>query len=416
VTRRIIVVTALLVALVFCGGVVAWDLHVRSIAALVDAQVAAARALLNSGATSPQAIAAALQRPGLHIAVDEGQGLPPGPPGQAPPFPGPPGQGPPQGEGPPPQGEGPPPGARPFAGQLAGIEPQRVDRPPLSVVVAPDLQDLQRFLTADVAATFVCALIVAGLGLAIVLQLQNAAHRSLQAHLEERRAAAAEFQRFLADAGHELRTPLTIVSGYVDILSAKAADQGPDARILAGMRAETARMRGLVEKMLLLARLETPVSVPRLIDPQSVAGDVAQAMAARYPERTIRVAGNGAASLVIDYDDLYEALRNLVENALRYAPESPVTVETSASERTAVIRVIDRGPGIRPEEQDAVFERFYRGRNTSDGEGSGLGLAIVRRVAARWNGDVALDSNRSGTTFTLRFPLADEEIHDTVAR
>lgn len=451
--RRIIVVASLVVVLALGAGVAAFAWHARAIAALVTAQAAAARSLLDAGETSPQVLASAVLRPGLHVVVEDhakGQlydtqgarllrprALPPGPNGGPPPdLPGqdggPPGQdggppdldgGPPeQGDGPPGQEGGPPLAPaqgvppRAFVIQLAGIVPERVRHGAFAVLVTPDVQDFQRFALADLVFTLLAALAAAGLGVALVVQVQRIEHKQLEDTLEERRAAAAEFQRFLADAGHELRTPLTIVSGYVDILSAKAVGDGADARILAGMRAETARMRGLVEKMLMLARLETPVSVPRLIDPASVARDVADAMQPRFPNRTIELKGDRPASLVIDYDDLYEALRNLVENALRYAPGSPVTIETAAHGGFATLRVSDRGPGIRAEEREAIFERFYRGRNSTDGEGSGLGLAIVKRVATRWNGEITVDSDRAGTTFTLRFPLADEETDDVVAR
>jgi two-component system OmpR family sensor kinase len=299
---------------------------------------------------------------------------------------------------------------------MSGLRPVRVAHGSLAAIVAPDGQDVQQFALADALVTAAAAVAIAALAFAFVLQFQRAANKQLEVTLEERRTAAAEFQRFLADAGHELRTPLTIVSGYLDILSARATNDDGDARILAAMRAEAARMRGLVEKMLLLARLETPISVPRLVDPAQVAHDVAGVMQARFPDRSIDVREGDAASLVIDYDDLYECLRNLVDNALRYAPDSPVTIETAVESGRAVVRVIDRGPGIRPEEREAIFERFYRGRNSAESEGSGLGLAIVKRVATRWNGDVDLASGRDGTTFTLRFPLADEEIHDVLTR
>ncbi len=69
--------------------------------------------------------------------------------------------------------------------------------------------------------------------------------------------------------------------------------------------------------------------------------------------------------------------------------------------------MIDRGPGIAPGDEQAIFERFYRGR--AFGEGLGLGLAIVKRIAERWNGSVACESGAGRTIFQLTFPLADEE-------
>ena len=165
-------------------------------------------------------------------------------------------------------------------------------------------------------------------------------------------------------------------------------------------------MRALVEKMLLLARLESAVSVPRVVDVRAVADEAVATMRARFPDRAIDVAGEGAATIV-DPDDLYAAVHNLVENALNYAA-SPVRVEAARDGSAARITVRDRGPGIAAADRAKIFERFYRG--AVDGvAGSGLGLSIVARVAERWNGTVTLDSRPGdGAAFTLRFPLAEE--------
>ncbi|HET9028677.1 MAG TPA: HAMP domain-containing sensor histidine kinase, partial [Candidatus Aquilonibacter sp.] len=264
----------------------------------------------------------------------------------------------------------------------------------------------------DVLTCALLLLVLGGFSTWLIVGISRAERAKLHAVADERRAAALEFQRFLADAGHELRTPLTIVSGYVDILRARDDASDPQlTTMLDGMRAETGRMRALVEKMLLLARLETPVAVPRLVDVAAVARDAAASMRAKYGERTLEVIDNDPASIVIDQDDLYEALHNLIENALKYAPDSPVRVYTGSAGRNAVVRVVDNGPGIPAGEREHVFRRFYRGNGRSDSDGSGLGLAIVVRVADRWNGNVQLDSTARETAFTLTFPLADEETH-----
>jgi signal transduction histidine kinase len=134
-------------------------------------------------------------------------------------------------------------------------------------------------------------------------------------------------------------------------------------------------------------------------------------MRAKYANRNIDVRDGNRAHVVIDQDDLYEALHNLIENALKYAPGSDVNVQTGIEAGRAYARVIDHGPGIPAAEKGAVFKRFYRGAGRSDSEGSGLGLAIVARVADRWNGTIDLDSSARETVFTLTFPLADEERH-----
>jgi signal transduction histidine kinase len=191
------------------------------------------------------------------------------------------------------------------------------------------------------------------------------------------------------------------------VLSGYAHDERQE-RALRGMRSASARMRGLVEKMLLLSRLESAEKAPSIVSVAAVTNEVAQDMLSQHPNRQIVLNCDAKARIRIDEDDLYEAERNLVENALRYAPGSPVQVEAGVHDGTVEIAVIDRGPGIPKDEQAMVFERFYRGRSNDGQEGTGLGLAIVHRVVERWNGSVALESGDNGTRAILRFPCAGD--------
>jgi signal transduction histidine kinase len=201
------------------------------------------------------------------------------------------------------------------------------------------------------------------------------------------------------------------MAGYVDILRARDPNEPLDGRILDGMYAEASRMRVLVEKMMTLARLESSVAVPRLLEIGAAAREAAQTVQRRYPEREITVRAEGTASIVIDADDYAAALGNILENAVKYAPDSPIAIETSAAVGVATTAVVDRGPGIPAAERDAIFERFQRGHGRAYGEGLGLGLAIVKRVADRWGGTVDCTSGGGRTVFRLCFPLADEEVY-----
>jgi signal transduction histidine kinase len=252
------------------------------------------------------------------------------------------------------------------------------------------------------------ALLIAGFATAQVVARSRRDRQALEARITERAQAAERYQRFLAETGHELRTPLTVMMGYVDILrtgNAGAVDQ----RILDGMYAETTRMRRLVEKMMTLARLDSQAAVPRLLDIGTAAREAAQTVQRRYPQREFRVLTGSTASIVADADDISAALGNLLENAVTYAPESPITIETHVHDGRVTAAVIDRGPGIGEAEREAIFDRFYRGGGRALGEGLGLGLAIVRRVADRWNGTVDCTSGEGRTEFRLTFPVADEE-------
>jgi signal transduction histidine kinase len=414
--RRIVLLASLLAVAMLMAGVIASHVRLGAVVSQLEARVTLARALIASH-PQPAALERALVAPGLHVIVEdhdndlvyEWQN------GQVVSRPIPPRMGPPPG-GPEPGGpEGPEPPQRlphsrieQLAGMAVGRAPIRVENDGIVAVIAPDVTALARFMIADALLTLAgIAVCIAGAWW-IIAALTRAERTQLERTLEERRVAATEFQRFLADAGHELRTPLTIVSGYVEILTGDLQQSEQGRQILAGMKAETARMRALVEKMLLLARLESMVSIQRLVDVSSVAADVVSQMQARYPTRELTLRTNGDPAIVIDQDDLYEALRNLVENALRYAPTSDVEVDVIPGATTVSIAVIDHGAGIEPGEREKIFERFYRGSAQTDGEGSGLGLAIVSRVASRWNGDVRLDSTPGRTMFTLRFPLVDE--------
>jgi signal transduction histidine kinase len=116
------------------------------------------------------------------------------------------------------------------------------------------------------------------------------------------------------------------------------------------------------------------------------------------------------ARVVADEADVAEAVRNLVDNALKYAPESNVAVDVAVDASDVVLVVRDRGPGISERDQAHAFDRFYRGRGNGDVEGTGLGLAIVKRAVQRSDGTISLESREgAGTTFTIRLPRANGE-------
>lgn len=389
-SRHRVILTQLiaLVAAVVVGGTLAWALHVRSVSAQLDAAAAAAPALLAS-TDNPRHAVALLSRPGIEVRYVPHFGMLSPPPGPIP-------------YGLFPEHEH----ASWFAhtvAAMAHIHPRIVMIGTRPIVLMPSPDALAQWFLADVA---ICACAIAILFFNAV-RSYGVATQAVARALAEREAAAAEYQRFLADAGHELRTPLTILSGYIDVLSGYEHDERQE-RVLRGMRSASARMRGLVEKMLLLSRLESTDRAPSVVSVAAVTDEVTQDMLSQHPNRQIVVKCDARAQVRIDEDDLYEAERNLVENALRYAPDSPVQVEATVHNGTVEIAVIDRGPGIPKDEQTMVFERFYRGRNNEGQEGTGLGLAIVRRVVDRWNGSVALNSDQNGTRAILRFPNAAE--------
>lgn len=251
--------------------------------------------------------------------------------------------------------------------------------------------------------------IVAGEGGAYdeLARAYNAAAEAVSSAFAERRVAELEMQRFIADAGHELRTPLTIVMGYLDIIDGGGlTDPRIAGRVIAGMRTESARMRKLIDKLIVLAHMETPSDVEQRSD-VDVASLLARVIESLEPlaGQTINVTGTPFAHVYASEDDLAEAFTNVIENALKYAPgaEIRVTIERRASR--VAIAIADRGPGMSTDEARSAFERFYRGERRGEVPGSGLGLAIAKRAVERANGTIRLHSiSGTGTTFTIELP------------
>ena len=110
-----------------------------------------------------------------------------------------------------------------------------------------------------------------------------------------------------------------------------------------------------------------------------------------------------AATAIADRAEVYEALANIIDNAIKYAPGSPIRIATTVPrEGIVVVSVADEGPGIPQEDREAIFERFFRGANRGEVEGSGLGLAIAKRAIERAGGNLRLDTSVSrGTRFVI---------------
>ncbi|WP_051367495.1 sensor histidine kinase [Hamadaea tsunoensis] len=235
------------------------------------------------------------------------------------------------------------------------------------------------------------------------------------------RSSEERMRRFIADASHELRTPLTTIRGFAELYRQGAVTTPEQtADVVRRIESEASRMGLLVEDLLLLARLdrERPLKLAP-VELRVLASEAVEAARVVAADRDISlVTAPGAGSLVVSGDDarLRQVIGNLVSNALTHTPAgTPVTVRLAKDVREdgadAVIEVLDRGPGLSPEQQDRVFERFYRAdparTRRSDGTVStGLGLAIVAALVAAHNGTVEVESEPGvGATFRVRLPL-----------
>ena len=241
--------------------------------------------------------------------------------------------------------------------------------------------------------------------IATLTEAYNDAAASVAAAMDERRSTEARMRQFVADAGHELRTPLTVIAGYIDVLRRGAIEEPKVARqILGTMAMEKEHMRGLIDRLMRLARMdaESPPEA-RPIDVAALLRDQCEAARRLDEDLTIDYSVDGAAEIVADRSEINEALWNLVENALKYAPGAPVHLRAYREDGSTVLSVRDEGPGMSESERMHAFERFYRGDARGEIPGTGLGLAIAKRAVDRAGGSIGIESAPGqGTTISIK--------------
>jgi signal transduction histidine kinase len=244
------------------------------------------------------------------------------------------------------------------------------------------------------------------------LQTEELAKRDAEA------AALRELDRlkneFLRTISHELRTPLTLVHGYAELLHSRAQtldDTGK--RMVSRIYSGSAQLARLVEDLLDFSRIERGEMAVETEDFDLVPVMREQLAAFQGSVSPGRLVLHVPESLPVHADQarMAQVVSNLVENAIKYAPQGQITVRAVCHGTTVRVEVQDQGPGIPPEEQPRVWEKFYRGsqvagRNATPG--SGIGLAVVRALVEAQGGEVGLRSAPGqGTTFWLEVPLAE---------
>ncbi|MDF8331633.1 sensor histidine kinase [Novosphingobium cyanobacteriorum] len=230
------------------------------------------------------------------------------------------------------------------------------------------------------------------------------------------RTAEADISRahtdFVANASHELRTPLASIIGYIETLSDPEAkvDDATRTRFHATVLREAKRLQSLVEDLMSLSRIEAEKHDPPrdTIDLGQMAASIGAEVASTAGEDRINTDIEEAV-VVGDRQQLDQVIRNLIDNAMKYAdPKAAVSVSVHARDGEAVLQVQDRGEGIHPDHLPYLTRRFYRtdpGRSRTAG-GTGLGLAIVKHIVERHRGKLDIGSKLGeGTTVTIRLAL-----------
>ena len=229
---------------------------------------------------------------------------------------------------------------------------------------------------------------------------------------QELEASQIRERDFILGIGHDLRTPLTTIGGYAEALEGGEVDPEEIERIGGVLGVQSRQLGRLIEDLSTLARLEQPEFSLRTeqVDVGAHVKEVVEGFSRHAKEIGVKLSIEANEGLVLetDPDRLGQIAQNLVENAMRYTPETgTVTVVVSEEGSSCVIEVADTGIGITPEDLPHIFDRHYVGRQRQlRNEGSGLGLSIVSGLVELMGGEVTAESMPGkGTTITVRLPI-----------
>jgi signal transduction histidine kinase len=234
-----------------------------------------------------------------------------------------------------------------------------------------------------------------------------------------REAGVARLQSdFVAAVSHEFRSPLTAIRQMAEMLEMDRLPTDERRRTYyRTMAREAARLQRLVETLLNFGRMEAGAARFQFseVDAGALARNVVGESEPQARESGTRIETTGPeAGLRVRADPsaLAVAIRNLIDNAIKYSPrESVVRIEWGVAGDRVAIRVVDRGPGIPEREQRAIFHRFVRGQAAVDGHvpGTGVGLAMVQDIVRAHGGEIRIESQVGhGSTFTILLPAAEE--------
>ena len=233
----------------------------------------------------------------------------------------------------------------------------------------------------------------------------------IEESFEARVNSESKLRRFVADASHELRTPLTAIRGFAELHRQGAVVGEVNTKELVGrIEKESIRMSTLVEDLLLLARLDQSREMTQEpVDLNNLLTEAVASAKAAGPNHLIELSLPSAEVFVLgDSQRIHQVVANLLANARTHTPnDSQIKVALNQGIAETIISVSDNGPGLSEDDQERIFERFFRAdpsRARTSGEGSGLGLSIVDAVMQAHGGYVSVQSKLGdGATFKLHF-------------
>lgn len=215
---------------------------------------------------------------------------------------------------------------------------------------------------------------------------------------------------FIANVSHEFKTPLTAIEGYSMLLQDESLSESERQECIQKIVAAVSRLSTLVSNILLLSKLEqNTVDMPRTffrLDEQ-----LRQALVQQEPAWSGKKLNLDVELAEVRYDGcerlLYHVWANLLSNAVKFSPEGgTLGLKMREDGKTVTVTVSDEGPGMSPEVQRHMFDKFYQGDGSRRQEGSGLGLALVWRILQLLGGEISVESGEGkGSAFTVALPV-----------
>lgn len=228
--------------------------------------------------------------------------------------------------------------------------------------------------------------------------------------LEKLEASFISQKQMIQDISHELRTPLTIMRGEMEVALKKARSPEEYKAVLESSLEEIGRLSVIVDNLLILSRFDNreilldikPVLLDRLLE-ESVS--LARILAVRK-HQTLSLSGQVEVSIPGDESQLRRAFLNIIDNAIKYTPErGAISVNIEKTGNSVRVRISDTGIGISPENQNYIFDRFFRVDKSRSSQGFGLGLSITKSIIEAHKGRVVVESQENkGTTITVILP------------
>lgn len=231
--------------------------------------------------------------------------------------------------------------------------------------------------------------------------------KSFNRLLQQQEQSMQRERQFISDASHELKTPLAAIRGHVNLIKRRVKEH-PEVleNSLPFIDKESQRMELLTNQLLVLDREKQPGEVQEILLAPMIRSTLEEY--ASLTTQELRLVLDETATLMGNREQFYQIIRNLIENAVKYAPaDGEISITLTTDEKRISLQVANTGVSIPDNEKEKIFERFYRvdRSRSSKISGTGIGLAIVKQITELYQGNITVkDYKPSGVCFTLEFP------------